>query len=556
MSTTLSEKYQTLKMSKSIKRATTDGIFARKQDQKQPHHLHTSASSPDLIDAHSTDSHQPKPSYSLFIAELISAFNSLSSTSSTTTAPTSSSILHTFFQGADHEAHVDGKQKKNVVKALQNADPAKVNEIISLLKAMPDPTATGARSPWIDPGKVTAPATTQKQKKSRTEDDKENNNNGNLKNGNKTTKGTEKWGLKKQKQERLDNDLEEWDEIEKGGFWSTPKSNDQATGVVIESDSSKGPRWFPSSAPSTPIPTASPPTANEKATYFIEAKPEVKQDIKQETKQATSNNSFTSSGFGSLRLNAKTKSTGDSAGTLVKQQASKKSFWSGEQIALAAASLLVVAAASTPKELKTDPAAVKASTLHRQASMPLLRKASMKALLPTTKPDLEKATPPLPVTEVAVTSSSYLIATINSITKQFFALQQGPPSLHNVSVYTFWWGYEIYVPHKCIENIERVSNTSQIFFNILSSAISGIPGLGALVPIAKIISAWVGYQWSVIKAEDVGRGVVISATWVLPVALASRSWDHPGGEEDVPMPSSIASQPKKTLKSKLKLIGN
>lgn len=82
-----------------------------------------------------------------------------------------------------------------------------------------------------------------------------------------------------------------------------------------------------------------------------------------------------------------------------------------------------------------------------------------------------------------------------------------------MSAYTYWWGYEIYVPHKCMDTIERVSNTSQIFFGFLSTTVSAIPGLAALVPIAKIISAWVGYQWAVIKTQDAGKGVVISATW-------------------------------------------
>ncbi|KAF9299252.1 hypothetical protein BGZ91_010024, partial [Linnemannia elongata] len=67
-----------------------------------------------------------------------------------------------------------------------------------------------------------------------------------------------------------------------------------------------------------------------------------------------------------------------------------------------------------------------------------------------------------------------------------------PPIFPSISAYTYWWGYEIYVPHKCMDTIERVSNTSQIFFGFLSGTLSAVPGLAALVPIAKIISAWVG----------------------------------------------------------------
>ncbi|KAG0012219.1 hypothetical protein BGZ81_001711, partial [Podila clonocystis] len=42
--------------------------------------------------------------------------------------------------GSNHEVHVDSYQKKQAVKALQKAKPAQVNDLITILKAMPDPT--------------------------------------------------------------------------------------------------------------------------------------------------------------------------------------------------------------------------------------------------------------------------------------------------------------------------------------------------------------------------------------------------------------------------------
>ncbi|KAF9184654.1 hypothetical protein BGZ49_004411, partial [Haplosporangium sp. Z 27] len=120
MSTTLPEKQNTFKKANKI--SSSDKLFT---------HQHPRSSSEPLLE------HMQPKSYTSFITELISAFNSLSETS---TAPTSSPTLHTFFQGADHEAHVDGHKKEKVVKALQLANPDKVNEVISILKAMPDPT--------------------------------------------------------------------------------------------------------------------------------------------------------------------------------------------------------------------------------------------------------------------------------------------------------------------------------------------------------------------------------------------------------------------------------
>ncbi|KAF8936603.1 hypothetical protein BGZ58_003986 [Dissophora ornata] len=511
MSTTIVGKYQTLKQSKAIKLATSEDIFSQHQPKHQPKHQHQHLKSASSYPALNTSTLsgsllESKPSYSLFIAELISTFNSLSTSLA---SPTSSSTLHTFFQGADHEAHVNGHQKKKVVSALQHADAAKVNEVILILKAMPDPTKLAA----------TTTNTKLKQKKSsRAEDDKEN-------------KHTEKQRIKKQKQERLDSELTEWDKIDKS--WGVQKSNDQTTGVV-DPESCIGPSsaswWF-----SYPPPTYPPPPAPIHAIMRIK-------DAKE-----------TRTGFGSIWLATNTKPS-------VGPSATKKPLTTGEQIAQAAASLLAMVAVSDPKELKSDASnkddrSNKTSTIRRQSSMPIIRSASLKALLPTRRSPLDCTTSAIEkqtaATEVAPTTPSYLVATINSITRQFLALQQRPPPTHTISAYTFWWGFEIYVPHKCMQTIERVSNTSQTFFNILSGAVSGIPGLEALVPIAKIIAAWVGYQWSVIKAEDQGKGVVISATWVLPVALASRPWDYPSKVAD-PSPSSL--QPKKTLKSKFRLI--
>ncbi|KAG0024478.1 hypothetical protein BGZ80_002429 [Entomortierella chlamydospora] len=488
MSPTLAYESKTLKAKKTSRRPTTDDVF-------NTQHLR-SASAPSLGLA------QPK-SYTSFITELISAFNSLSSPS---TAPTSSSTLHAFFQGVDHEAHVDERQKRKVVKALQLADPAKVNEVISILKAMPDPTSS-----LVGP---TNQKSLQKELAKQEQLDKE-----------------------RTKQEQLDKELTEWDKIEKKKYWETQKSNDQATGVV-DPESCKGlmsPSWWLSSTePPSPTPTGAAPN-----------------------KGTLTKASSTGTLFKSSWLTSKSKSE---INDLSANETTKKSLSTGEQIALAAASLLATVAVAKPKDPKvgatttttTDCTIRKSSSISRQSSMSTIKPAKLKALLPTTKSSTATGTiknPPakavVPVTsDTSSSSPSSLIGSISAITRQFLNLD-GPPSASMISACTFWWGYEIYIPHKSIATIEHVTNTSQVFFNILSNAISGVPGLAALVPIAKIIAAWVGYQWTVIKSENRGKGVIISAIWILPVALASRAWDLPGHED-----STFQS-----LKSKLSLVG-
>ncbi|KAF9438988.1 hypothetical protein BGZ76_001883 [Entomortierella beljakovae] len=490
MSETINQKFKTLKASKSIKKPHSEDIFA-------PQHL-KSPSTPTL------DSHQSKP-YTTFIAELISAFNSLSTPSA---APTSSSTLHTFFQGADHEAFVDERQKKKVVKALQLADPSKVNEVISILKAMPDPTLNATAA------KADVPLATE-VKKSPSID----------------RKGTVRKKEKQERQEQLDKELQEWDTIDKKRTWETQKSNDQLTGTV-DPESSKGifpsTWWFSSAESPSPIPT----------------------NTISSNKEDKSNSSSSSTIFGSSWLTTKSKSVTDSF-------PSKRSLSTGEQIAIAAASLLVVAAIAKPKFSKAktpteDTTKANPPKLRSQSSMPIIKSTTLKSLIPTTKAPSNRKQQAESLATFSQ-SSSALLGTITSITRQLLTLN-GPPPTHMISACTFWWGYEIYVPHKCMLTIERVTNTGQAFFNILSGAIVAIPGMTVLGPIAKIISAWVGYQWSVIKADDLGKGVVISATWILPVALASKPWDHAGNEDDPVPENSIPSlRTRKSLKLKLGL---
>ncbi|KAF9169469.1 hypothetical protein BGX21_003891 [Mortierella sp. AD011] len=486
MSSTLAYESKTFKAKKTSRRPTTDDVF-------NTQHLR-SASAPSL------GLTQPK-SYTSFITELISAFNSLSSPS---TAPTSSSTLHTFFQGVDHEAHVDERQKRKVIKALQLADPAKVNEVISILKAMPDPTSS-----------LVGPTNQKSLQKERAKQEQLNKERAN--------------------QEQLDKELKEWDKIEKKKYWEAQKSNDQTTGVV-DPESCKGlmsPSWWLSSTePPSPTPIGTPPP----------------------NKGALTKASSTGTLFKSSWLTSKSK---PEINDLSANETTKKSLSTGEQIALAAASLLATVAVAKPNDPKAGDTTAnctirKSSSISRQSSMSTIKPAKLKALLPTTKSptatDAIKIPPAkaiVPVTsDRSLSSPSSLIGSINAITRQFLNLD-GPPSASMISACTFWWGYEIYIPHKSIATIEHVTNTSQIFFNILSNTISGVPGLAALVPIAKIIAAWVGYQWTVIKSEDRGKGVIISAIWILPVALASRAWDFPGNED-----STFQS-----LKSKLSLVG-
>ncbi|KAI8360279.1 hypothetical protein B0O80DRAFT_199813 [Mortierella sp. GBAus27b] len=375
--------------------------------------------------------------------------------------------------GSNHETHVDTFQKKKAVKALQKAKPEQVNDLITILKAMPDPTVkefktvhsreasrqdhhpsspettTTPPSPPLPPLPVSSPSE-DKGKDRNTED-----------NANGDSAGSS------------------------SGETSSKKDGEGKSDAKPDSEALKAPSswWAVSFASLTSSIGPTPSTTQPSVT---------------------------------------TTTTTVTTVVLTEDEAESSAVEAGSD-----------QAASTSK---SDPQEPTETPPEEVAETVVVRAAGTEADKGTTgkgkKGTITKTT--TSSTTVSVTNEadkSVLTSTINSIKKQVAALI-GTPPIDVISAYTYWWGYEIYVPHKCMSKLQRVSNISQIFFGFLSGAVGGVPGLAALVPLSRIISAWVGFQWALIQAEDLGKGVVLSATWVLPVALAPRSWDHPGTEDE------------------------
>ncbi|KAF9113902.1 hypothetical protein BGX27_000591 [Mortierella sp. AM989] len=340
--------------------------------------------------------------------------------------------------GSSHEAHVDAFQKKKAVKALQKANPAQVNELITILKAMPDPTVVEfktvhGRDPSKHHGQVEHAGTSAPPgNKSDGEED--------------TTKGGENG-------EKVDPEPEA---IKAPSSWWAISFASLLSSITPTSSTEQP------SATTTTVTTVTKEETEEEAVYDTEAAA----GTPMSDPVAPTNETETGTGKG--------KTTEAKKGTHTK-----------------------VTSSSTT------------------------------------------------VAEPATADKSVIVSTLNSIKQQIAALGKSPPT-HIISAYTYWWGYEIYVPHKCMSKLQRVTNTSQIFFGFLSGAVTGIPGLASLVPLTRIISAWVGFQWAVIHAQDLGEGVILSATWVLPVALAPRPWDHPGNEDD---PEPLPNPNQKKIKA-------
>lgn len=45
----------------------------------------------------------------------------------------------------------------------------------------------------------------------------------------------------------------------------------------------------------------------------------------------------------------------------------------------------------------------------------------------------------------------------------------------------------------------------------------------AIAPLTGYISTFIGWSWDEIKSFDKGQGIVLSATWILPIALIPRA---------------------------------
>ncbi|KAF9983024.1 hypothetical protein BGZ75_005522 [Mortierella antarctica] len=337
--------------------------------------------------------------------------------------------------GSNHETHVDNHRKKKAVKALQKAHPGQVNELIVILKAMPDPTVSefnqihhGEASKKQDGHGATPASSTRCTSNNGTPND--------------TGKGSAE-----------------------GSERSSPAGDGgDAISVPVKAPSS----WWAISFGSLIASVGTAPS---------EKKPSV-------TTTTTTVTTIT---------------------------------MTSEEVAKAAA------AAAEEEEAEAAAQAKKTalSEVEPAGSGTGANAQGKDTVSKTTTSSTTVAAP-------AIADKSVLAATISSI-KQQLALLKIPP-IDMITASSFWWGFEIYVPHQCMAKLSRATNTSQIFFGFLGGALSGVPGLAALVPLSKIISAYVGLQWALIHAQDLGQGVILAATWVLPVALAPRPWDFPGAE--------------------------
>ncbi|KAJ7221659.1 hypothetical protein GGX14DRAFT_353190 [Mycena pura] len=128
------------------------------------------------------------------------------------------------------------------------------------------------------------------------------------------------------------------------------------------------------------------------------------------------------------------------------------------------------------------------------------------------------------------------------------------PSTTQLSFETMWWGYRIYLPPPVLAILDDQSVEAAKQATVLTAAltwfftnlpVSSFPPplqpamilLQRLVPFISYLGTFISWSWGTIRGFDKGHGVILTATWLLPIALIPGTWHG----RDVPPPSAPVS---------------
>jgi len=115
------------------------------------------------------------------------------------------------------------------------------------------------------------------------------------------------------------------------------------------------------------------------------------------------------------------------------------------------------------------------------------------------------------------------------------------PSRTKISLETTWWGYRIYLPppvmrvlsDKSLEAAKRAALiTTALSWLVKRIPISMLPPqlkpavlvVGRIVPSLGYVGGFIAWSWTTVQGFDKGHGVILSATWLLPIALVPGTW--------------------------------
>ncbi|ORY66960.1 hypothetical protein BCR35DRAFT_334514 [Leucosporidium creatinivorum] len=112
------------------------------------------------------------------------------------------------------------------------------------------------------------------------------------------------------------------------------------------------------------------------------------------------------------------------------------------------------------------------------------------------------------------------------------------PPKDKLSLLVAWWGYQVFLPEAVMKQIGSELEPYVDGLSALSAALAFIasqapkllllvPG-GALLssiglPIIAALSSACTFSWKYLKSKDKGEGIILAATWLIPVAVVPRT---------------------------------
>ncbi|GAA6042526.1 hypothetical protein JCM8097_004647 [Rhodosporidiobolus ruineniae] len=126
---------------------------------------------------------------------------------------------------------------------------------------------------------------------------------------------------------------------------------------------------------------------------------------------------------------------------------------------------------------------------------------------------------------------------LRKVQKAVLAKKIFTPPTDRLSVRCTWWGYELYLPEaifsKLVSDVGPVASALAslaagltLLSTNLPSFLLSLPGgplLASLLPLVSTVVASLSWYWKTIQSRDKGEGVVLAATWVLPMAVVPRT---------------------------------
>lgn len=116
------------------------------------------------------------------------------------------------------------------------------------------------------------------------------------------------------------------------------------------------------------------------------------------------------------------------------------------------------------------------------------------------------------------------------------------PSPTKISIQAMWWGFRIYLPPPVLDALNdkqlEAAKRAAMITTALKWLLDHLPitlmppqlrtpmsFLRRLVPYLGYIGGFIAWSWSAVKVFDKGYGVVLTATWILPIALIPGTWE-------------------------------